>query len=242
MTFDASAPGTSRSEWLGSDRLAALPEASLAAFTSLVVLAAHPDDETLGAGGTMARFAASGLDVLVVCVTDGGAGLEGEARGQVAGERADELRDALGSLGVRRPPALLGFADGRVREDRTAIVESLAGLLGECPADTLVLAPWIGDGHRDHRVLGEIGLEVADALGLALWQYPVWLWHWGSPAHPDVPWEQLVAVPLDADDRSRAQDARARFVSQIAPADGSLPMLHPRFLENFDRGADVFVA
>jgi GlcNAc-PI de-N-acetylase len=64
-------PGTAEGawvSWLGSRHL---PVADLGAWSSAVIVAAHPDDEILGAGGTMALLAAAGTRLRLVAVTDG---------------------------------------------------------------------------------------------------------------------------------------------------------------------------
>ncbi len=65
----------------------------------------------------------------------------------------------------------------------------------------VLCAPWRGDGHRDHRIAGEVAAEVADRLGLRLLEYPVWLWHWADPGDDAVPWPTLRALPLGAEAR-----------------------------------------
>lgn len=238
VTFDASEPGTSRDDWSADPRLAALPTRDLEGFGAVVVLAAHPDDETLGAGGLMARAAREGRDVTVVCVTDGAGSSQGDARRDVVRTREAELRLALDHLGILRPPSMLGFADGSVREDRADIAARLVDALPGLAVETLLVAPWIGDGHRDHRVLGEIAADLAQAAGATLWQYPVWLWHWGRPDHPDVPWSSLVALEMDQDQRELVRLALEAFESQRS---GAQPMLHERFLSHFDRDREYFV-
>lgn len=228
VKFDSNDPGTASSEWLADARWPAVPrlplEGDWEGETGLLVLAAHPDDETLGAGGLMALARSARIPVSVVVVT---------GRDPV---RSAEVRDALDVLGVD-DLRLLGFADGAVREERSAVADAVSGIVREHPG-TLVVAPWSGDGHRDHRVLGEISREVSRSWGHGLWSYPIWLWHWGSPGHMDVPWARFGAVSLPADVRALKAEALACFPSQT---DGPRPMLHARFLENFDRAEEVFV-
>ncbi|MEI6620574.1 MAG: PIG-L family deacetylase [Actinomycetes bacterium] len=72
---------------------------------TVVFLHAHPDDEALLTGGTMARLAAQGHRVVLVTATDGAAGLAAAATGQdgsLAAIRADELNRAAAVLGVSR--------------------------------------------------------------------------------------------------------------------------------------------
>src|SRR5215217_1957699 len=79
---------------------------------SILVVAPHPDDETLGAGGAIACHAAAGDDVTVAIVTDGRAsragGLDPDATARV---RAEEVRAAASALTVSRVVPL-GLPEG----------------------------------------------------------------------------------------------------------------------------------
>lgn len=232
MTFDAADPGTSAETWRGDPRLGALPHGDLVGVDALVVLAAHPDDETLGAGGLIARAVAAGLPVTVVVVTDGAASAPA-----FAARRAEEVRAAVRVLGAPEP-TLLGYADGSVREEHAEIERDIERLLADLPGNTLLVAPWRGDGHRDHRVLGEVAARVAGSRELRLWEYPIWLWHWATPDQADVPWSRMVSLPLDAAAVRAKALALAEFPSQTQ---GPAPMLHSRFLEHFAGPVETFV-
>ncbi|HEX3517340.1 MAG TPA: PIG-L family deacetylase, partial [Trebonia sp.] len=68
------APGTSEQTWAAWPWLSTLPGsglAGLAGVTSAVVVAAHPDDEVLGAGGLMSVLAAAGARLRLVAISDG---------------------------------------------------------------------------------------------------------------------------------------------------------------------------
>lgn len=72
---------------------------------TLLAIFAHPDDESFGPGGTLARYAAAGVDVWLVCATDGAAGTVDEhllADGKSTSQlRAEELCCAAQRLGLR---------------------------------------------------------------------------------------------------------------------------------------------
>ncbi|MGY5135785.1 PIG-L deacetylase family protein, partial [Streptomyces nigrescens] len=105
MTTDATfsaGVGTPEADWASWPALDRLPAVPLPAGP-VVVVAAHPDDEVLGFGGTMAALAAHGTDVQVLSVTDGEGSHPGSTRltaARRAEVRAAELRDALGDLGL----------------------------------------------------------------------------------------------------------------------------------------------
>ncbi|PWD51553.1 hypothetical protein C8046_13765 [Serinibacter arcticus] len=243
VTFDAREPGTPARTWLRDPRLAALPELGLPG-RGVVVLAAHPDDETLGAGNLVAELALRGRAPTVVVVTDGAAapGADGTRDPGLASRRAAELREAVAELAPGADLVTLRFPDGGLREDRDAVRTWLERLVRDrdvagTPVTTLV-APWSGDGHRDHRVLGEIAGEVARRHGLTLWEYPIWMWHWADPTTAEVPWETLrtfAGGPEAAARRSRALDAHA---SQVAGPDALVPHDLRRIT---GRGVDTFV-
>lgn len=185
VRFDAREPGTPAAVWLSEPRLEDLPRLGLPEGPTLV-LAAHPDDETIGAGGLIAELALLGRPPLVVIATDGAAAA-GEVDGALAERRAEELREALEQLAPGLEPVLLALPDGEVREHRADLTARLAALLEEQePSITTIVAPWRDDAHRDHRILGEVAAELAATRGTTLWEYPLWMWHWATPETPQV--------------------------------------------------------
>ncbi|HJZ09666.1 MAG TPA: PIG-L family deacetylase, partial [Trebonia sp.] len=98
------APGTDEDTWAAWQRLDALPNArstALFGVTSAVVVAAHPDDEVLGAGGLISVLAAAGARLRLVAVTDGEASHRGRAdQGDLVTRRCNERAAALRELGA----------------------------------------------------------------------------------------------------------------------------------------------
>ena len=208
-------PGTPAAVWQADPRWAGTPALDLTAISSLVVIAAHPDDETLGVGGIIHACAARAIDVHVIIVTDGAASHPDDVT--MPSRRADEARAALAELAPSARLTLLGFADGETREHRTAIRAALAEVLAAAPDTATVLAPWRGDGHRDHRVVGELAAELVDPARFG--EYPVWMWHWGHPDHPDVDWARMRSATIDSAVKQRAI---AAYTSQT---DGASPVV-----------------
>nr|BFE48287.1 PIG-L family deacetylase [Saccharothrix mutabilis subsp. capreolus] len=141
----------------------------------MVAFHAHPDDEVLLTGGTLARAAAFGCRVVVVVATD--------AMWDEPPVRLDELRAAAAILGVHRV-VHLGYADsghgailfedppGRQRFVRADVGEAagrLAALLTEEAADVLLSYDSNGGyGHRDHVRVHEVGRRAAELTGVRL--------------------------------------------------------------------------
>jgi LmbE family N-acetylglucosaminyl deacetylase len=220
--------GTSVRDWLAGARL---PVVDLSGCRRLIVVGAHPDDETLGFGGTSAQLAAAGVDVQVVSVTDGGAG-NGELsifdRIGLERTRRSELIKATTSLGVSAP-IFLSLPDGEVSNHEDTLADRLVGILDGCAADTWCAAPWRGDGHPDHEAVGRAAAAAVARGGATLVEYPVWMWHWAVPGDPDVPWDRAFSVQLDRSALSRKQHAAQCFRSQFDAA-GIEPALLPPFV------------
>ncbi|WP_194397175.1 bifunctional PIG-L family deacetylase/class I SAM-dependent methyltransferase [Microbacterium atlanticum] len=219
-----------------------------ASFDALVVVAAHPDDETLGAGGLLRRASHAGARTVVVIATDGEASHPDSPthdRATLARLRRDEVREAVCLLAPDAEVRFLGLPDGGLDRSRaeldarlTAVLESLA-----TEGRVVVAAPWKGDRHRDHRVAAEVTGALAARGRLIHLAYPVWAWHWGTP--DDLPWERLVQLALTDEERSAKRKALARHTTQIAPLSdqpGDEVLLHPGMLAHFDRDVEVFVS
>jgi LmbE family N-acetylglucosaminyl deacetylase len=125
---------------------------------------AHPDDESLGLGGVLARYAAEGVEVTVLTATRGEAGrFRGERDGPnhpgaegLARIREAELRAATHVLGAREP-ILLGYPDGAL--DRADPREAIARIAGHVravrPHVVLTFAPDGAYGHPDHIAISQ---------------------------------------------------------------------------------------
>ena len=155
----------------------------------VLVLAPHPDDESLGCGALLAAAFASSVDIRlahVACLTDGAASHKGAhsvSPAQLAGIRRRELETALIRLGgAATDLTWIGAPDAGLVATPD-IVMRLTALARTCNAG-LLLAPSPLDPHCDHVAGARIGREVASAHGaLRLAYYPIWSrWHGGGQA------------------------------------------------------------
>jgi LmbE family N-acetylglucosaminyl deacetylase len=113
----------------------------------IVIVGGHPDDPESGAGGTMARLADLGHDVVALYLTRGEAGIPGKTHEQAAAIRTAECEKACQILKAR--PAFAGQVDGST-ELNAARYDAFAKVLaGEKP--DVVFTHWPVDTHRDHR-------------------------------------------------------------------------------------------
>lgn len=150
-----------------------------------LVIAPHPDDESLGCGGMVARLIGAGEAVCVVIVTDGArANRAAMAQAEAAGVdlpamRRSEAVEACSRLGVdEKDVHFLDIPDGGV----SARVDRLVSLLSALMVDlgpAIVLHPDERDGHPDHAAVGRAVASAARGGGRVVWLYgyQVWLWH-----------------------------------------------------------------
>lgn len=240
--FDSSDPGTSESDWLQRG-LARLPTIG-SLPPHLVVLAAHPDDETLGAGGLIATAAAAGVRVTVVVCTDGSRSHPRSPTtvpGRLATLRRAELRSALDRLAPAARVQLLGLPDGEL----AAHADELSTVLDDLvEAGDLVVAPWRLDRHPDHEAAGTVAQAAAERVGAACWQYPIWAWHWAAPGSAELPWRELRRFEL-ADRAVRAKaaamDAHRSQHRALSDLPGDEALLSAEFLAHFRRPFEIFL-
>ncbi|GAA3223413.1 hypothetical protein GCM10017691_10390 [Pseudonocardia petroleophila] len=225
-------PVTPPSAWLRDPPPRPLDPAALGG--RVVVVAAHPDDETLGAAGLMRAVHAAGGRLELVVATDGEAAfpdLDGPARTALAATRRRETDDALAALGLAGVPVhRLGMPDSAL--DADALTAALEPLLRD--ADAWV-APWTGDPHPDHAAAGHAAAAAAPVTATG-WGYPIWMWAWLQADDPSVPWAHARAHHLD--DAARAAKRRALdcYASQTG---GPEPVVPPEVLAHFGTGTEI---
>lgn len=122
----------------------------------LMAIFAHPDDESLGLGGTLAKYAAEGVETYLVCATRGERGWTGEEKDNpghaaLGRLREAELRAAAEILGLR-DVQFLDYIDGDL--DQASPVEAISRIAGHLrrvrPQVVITFGPEGGYGHPDH--------------------------------------------------------------------------------------------
>lgn len=243
MSFSHDSPGTPAAVWNDAVAGLDLPALTFDGLDRVVVLGAHPDDETLGAGGLVGRAHDAGLQVDVVVVTRG----EGShprspthGRERLAAVRTEELRSAVGVLSPGSEPVILGRPDGAVAAHEEELASYLVDLVGD-GGRTLLVAPWRRDGHPDHEAAGRASATAAARTDARLLEYPVWFWHWARP--DDAPWTAALRLDLDADTLRRKGAAIAEHRSQVralSEQDGDEVLLDADFLSHFAAPYEIY--
>ena len=230
--------------WFARHRLAERCLAADAeAATRLVVVAPHPDDEVLAAGGWLASRAMHGAPSLVIALSDGTASHGRSARWparRLANVRTGESRRALRVLGMH-PVARVraGLPDGSLRARERSIERVLARHLRE---GDLVVVPWRHDGHPDHEAAGRAAICAARRRGARILEAPIWAWHWRVPQDAAFPWTRACVRPVDPAALRRKEQALAAFRSQRQPSLGRDAILPLGVLVHFMRPFEVYFA
>lgn len=250
VSFSHRDAGTAESVWAacGLESLPELPldTAELEAMI-FVVLAAHPDDETLGAGGLLAKLHAAGATIEVLLCTAGEAShpeSPSTTAEQLAAVRLREFQAAVTGLAPSAAWRFLKLRDGQLAADPSPIAAAVRDAIarsGRPAENAVIVAPYRGDGHTDHDVLGTVAAKVADEGGHGLLEYPIWYWLWASPDDPT--WKSWVQVPLTPEEQYAKAQAMRSHASQTNPLSdqpGDEVLLPEAFLEHFARPQELF--
>jgi LmbE family N-acetylglucosaminyl deacetylase len=171
---------------------------------SLLCLVAHPDDETILCGGTLALLARQGVDVHVACLTRGEGGEVGEPpltdRAHLGKVREQEMVCAVGKLGGKSL-TFLGYIDPDIgpgeelkapEHDATLLAGQVVASIKQAGARVVMTHGSNGEyGHPAHRLAHQMALAAVMSLGEAA---PV-LYSFAA-AYPEHPYPRL-ANPAD---------------------------------------------
>jgi len=183
-----------------------------------LVIAPHPDDETLGAGGLIAWQAQCGVPVTVAAVTDGEAAYANSPG--LAKIRRAEQELAVQALGARGSLVRLEMPDSAVAAREADLEERLRPLIA---SETLVIAPWRNDWHPDHEACARVAGKLCQETGAQLVSYLFWTWHRRTPEI--FGGVALHRFELSAELAAAKRAALACHVSQLAQDDPILPRL-----------------
>ena len=190
----------------------------------LLLLLAHPDDESFMAGGTIRALADRGVRVALVCATRGQLGSAGDPplcpRDELAALRERELHAACAILGVAHVE-VLGYHDQQLasappNEIRAALVRALRR---ERPRVVITFDPNGVNGHADHCAISRFALDAVTAAADDRWLPEAGPAHrvarvvWPSPVFPWDEWRPDVLASIGGVDfvvdTARTRDAKA---------------------------------
>jgi LmbE family N-acetylglucosaminyl deacetylase len=140
----------------------------------LIFLLAHPDDETFIAGGTIAKYAAAGVEIGVICATRGQKGKTGDicSRDELPAIREQELRNAAQILGIHHLEILpyedQALASAPPDEIRRAMVSALRR---QRPQIAITFDPNGMNLHQDHIAISRFASDSVAAAADPRW-YP----------------------------------------------------------------------
>lgn len=243
----------SKSEFLALETLPSQPATFVKSLGRTVIIAPHPDDESLGCGGLLALLRAAQVPVTAVLITDGTMSHPHSRKYPPAARRAlreTEFAEALGLLGVEAEASLLlRLPDGAVTDLLPTafekVVASLAKYLEDWGPATIVV-PWRRDPHPDHRATSKLVQAAIARLVMAprVLEYLVWAWERAAPddlPRPDevTGWRLDISAVL-----AQKQQAIAAHRSQIDGIIDDDPtgfQLAPQMLAHFARPYEVYV-
>ena len=233
-----------------------------------LVIAPHPDDETLGCGSTIARKRAADTDVYVVIVSDGRHANPSSviAPAALARLRRDEGVDACAVLGVSADRVtFLGIEDGTVRDHQRTVTDAVLSLLERTQPEEVLVVSGL-DHHPDHVATNRAtrqALQEHRASGAApvVLEFPVWFWDakswvdrgrgalrqalqlWWRPLR----WSMRLSVrAVHGDPRSldakRAALATHRTQMTNYTGEAGWPTMDPAFLDHFLTEDELFFA
>lgn len=221
---------------------------------SCLVLAPHPDDESLGCAGLIATLVNQGTTVNLILTTDGSQSHPNSLNypaDKLALVRLEELKKAMDLLGLEKEALKCYQAkDGSMpakgmpgfSELTTRLAEDLVRILPD-----LILVPYELDPHCDHRATHQLLLAALEKAGIArpkIWEYPIWLYE--NAAQEDVPdlqhGETLVfdigkygALKLKCIYAHRSQ------TTKLINDDPTGFILLPEVIDNFTQGKEYFM-
>jgi LmbE family N-acetylglucosaminyl deacetylase len=215
---------------------------------TVLILAPHPDDESLGCGGLIAACCAAGRPPFVLVLTDGAGSHPRSLRYPptlLRATREQEARQAVAALGLAHDRiAFLGLPDTAAPHDGAAFeraVDVIVGLARRLDCSSIA-APWQHDPHCDHLAAHRMAAEAARRAQVRHIAYPVW--GWTLPAEDAL--ETVVAggrldIAAHLPAKRRAIAAHASQHGKVVTDDPTGFTLPAEFLAVFDAPYEVFM-
>ncbi|NET07412.1 MAG: PIG-L family deacetylase [Symploca sp. SIO2B6] len=147
---------------------------------STLVFSPHPDDETLGCGGTIIRKKQAGADVKIVFMTDGSTSHSHlMPANKLKAIRASEALAAAQKLGVEASDVIfLEVKDGTLANHQDAASKRVVEIILKYLPEEIFI-PYYQDGISDHNATNTVVVSALKKSGLnaTVYEYPIWFWN-----------------------------------------------------------------
>ena len=217
----------------------------------MMIVAPHPDDETLACGGLISLARKQSKCISVVFVTDGGASHRGCCNLSpeiLASIRRRLAVQACAILGVEESDMTwLGLSDGEIPDTQHSDFDRACNLMCESFEKInpeAVFAPCVMDGWPDHIATSNIvraALAMYEKLVTLYW-YPVWLFQKTELRFfPKI--RQLKVINLDIDEvLNIKREAIKSYIRNVHPTCGNpyVGKLPPGFVESFENPYEFY--
>ncbi len=236
-------------EW--KDKAIELKPGSFDSVSTCLVLAPHPDDESLGCGGLIALLKEKGKEVFVLFITDGSLSHPNSKQypaERLAALRKEEAIRALDVLGVPHGHVFfLNKKDGALPAKGEPYFERNCNqlhLLIRLLHPDLILMPYQKDPHRDHRATGEMMAEATQKnhTSFRVLQYVIWLHERGE--REDMPDDNVLRYVDITSYQSLKQEAIEQHLSQTTRLIDDDPegfILSPEVLAHFNTHKEYYI-
>ena len=221
-------------------------------FGPSLIVAPHPDDETLGCGGTVALLRRIGIPVYFLFVSDGTMSHPNSVEypaPRLMKVREEEAKQAVLTLGGdMKHIKFLRLKDTQVPNEEDNLfmetVQDIVKLMDKIKPET-VFVPWEKDPHRDHQATWKI---IAEAMKYVqdkprFLEYPIWLWELGNPEDLELI-DRMQKFTVNIEETLDIKNkALAAHVSQVTPMITDDPqgfMLTPEVIAHFDIPRELF--
>ncbi len=221
-------------------------------FGKSLIVAPHPDDETLGCGGTAALLLGKGIDVHFLFVSDGTMSHPNSKKyppHKLRMLREDEARDAVRLLGgMESNVTFLAMPDRKVPDQQSlyfeATVRLFMNIFTHYEPETIFI-PWQNDPHPDHKATYQI-VSAAVSRGLSqpnVLQYPIWFWEMRSDRDIELI-EKMQLVRVDISEvleiKLSALHAHKSQLTNLIDDDPEGFRLTPEVIAHFDHPWEIF--
>jgi LmbE family N-acetylglucosaminyl deacetylase len=217
----------------------------------VLIVAPHPDDETLGCGGSISLLCRKGYDVNVLIISDG-TGSHPNSQKYPApilqSIRSQETLTALAILGVDRSAiTFLNLKDGAiptVTAPKFHPAKVLCRNYLQVTAPDTIFVPWRLDPHPDHRATWQLIQAAILSLGMMpqVIEYPIWDWDLAQQTTADL--RQITGWRLDIESvlvqKTQAIQSYRSQLGQLIDDDPHGFCLSAEMLVNFTRPWEVY--